>query len=410
VALDLTDAMTRVRAVLMDDAQLVRAVAAGRRRGQELSWRRVEIRYVDLKAGRHLQVTTYDDKQAHTHNHMLGAPAAAAVDQLLAMPFSNWHLDTTESIMQMRVTKKGDALLHTQPADSRGQPARQHDRPKSRVVDPAEPWLYAIGISDHHGHIKPSRQRKYRQVEEFVRLLAPAVEDALGSGRIRLPTADEPMRVVDLGCGNAYLTFAAYRYLTTALGLPVVMTGVDHNPQSRDRNTALAEELGWDPGLSFEVATIDSVQVSEAPDVVLALHACDTATDDALARAVRWRAGLVLAAPCCHHDLQVQLQHSQSPAPYGMLTRYGIVRERFADVLTDALRASLLRLLGYRVEVVQFVGTEHTPRNTLIRAIRTDAAPTPQLREEYGALTKAWRVTPALERSLADLTRQALAS
>ena len=277
-------------------------------------------------------------------------------------------------------------------------------------MDPAEPWLHAIGISDPHGRIKPSRQRKYRQIDEFVRLLAPAVEDALGSGRIRRPSTDDPMRVVDLGCGNAYLTLAAYRYLTTAIELPVVMTGVDHNPQSRDRNAALAEELGWDDGLSFEVATIDGLRLTEAPDVVLALHACDTATDDALARAVRWRAGLVLAAPCCHHDLQAQLQHSQSPAPYGMLTRYGIVRERFADVLTDALRAALLRLLGYRVEVVQFVESQHTPRNTLIRAVRTDAAPTQQLREEYMALTKAWRVTPALERSLADLTRMALAS
>jgi hypothetical protein len=144
--------------------------------------------------------------------------------------------------------------------------------------------------------------------------------------------------------------------------------------------------------------------------VVLALHACDTATDDALARAVRWHASLILAAPCCHHDLQTQLQRSQTPGPYGLLTRHGIVRERFADVLTDALRASLLQLVGYRVEVMQFVGSQHTPRNTLIRAVRTNAAPTQQLRDEYVQLTKAWGVTPALERSLPDLTQRALAS
>ena len=409
MALDLTDALTRVRAVLLDDSQLVRAVGAGRRRGQALGWRRVEMRYVDLKTGRHLQVTTYDDAQAHTRNHLLGAPAVGAVDQLLAMPFANWHVDTTESILQMRVTKKGDALLHTQPAGGERESGHRHDRAKTRLVDPGEPWLHAIGISDHQGQVKPSRQGKYRQVEEFVRLLAPAVEDALESGRIRRPTATEPLRIVDLGCGNAYLTFAAYRHLTGSLGLPVAMVGVDQKQQSRDRNAALAEELGWERGASFEVAPIDSVELAETPDVVLALHACDTATDDALARAVGWRAGLVLAAPCCHHDLQTQLQHSQSPGPYGMLTRHGIVRERFADVLTDALRASLLRLLGYRVEVVQFVGTEHTPRNTLIRAIRTNAPPTQPLRQEYVELTGAWRVTPALARALPDLTRQALA-
>jgi SAM-dependent methyltransferase len=410
VALDLTDALTQVRAVLMDDAQLVRAIGAGRRRGHDLSWRRVEMRYVDLKAGRHLQVTTYDDAQAYTRNHLLGAATASAVDQLLALPFANWHVDTTEATLQMRVTKKGDALLHTQPAGDQRKPAHRHDRAKTRLVDPGEPWLHAIGIADHQGHVKPSRQGKYRQVEEFVRLLAPAVEEALDTSRIREPTASEPLRVVDLGCGNAYLTFAAYRYLSTSLGLPVAMVGVDQKQQSRDHNAALAEELGWESGASFEIAPIDSVELAEAPDVVLALHACDTATDDALARAVRWRAGLVLAAPCCHHDLQVQLQHSRSPAPYGMLTRYGIVRERFADVLTDALRASLLRLFGYRVEVVQFVGTEHTPRNTLIRAIHTNATPTQQLRDEYVELTKAWSVTPALARSLPDLTRRALTS
>jgi hypothetical protein len=410
VALNLTDALARVRAVLMDDTQLVRAIAAGPRRGHGLTWRRVEMRYVDLKTGRHLQVTTYDDAQAHTRNHLLGSPAAGAVDQMLAMPFANWHVDTTESILQMRVTKKGDALLHIQPAVDQREPAHRHDRAKARLVDPGEPWLQAIGIADHQGHIKPSRQGKYRQVEEFVRLLASAVEDALESSRIREPTVSEPLRVVDLGCGNAYLTFAAYRYLSMSLGLPVTLVGVDHKQQSRDRNAALAEELGWESGASFQVATIKSAELAEAPDVVLALHACDTATDDALARAVRWRAGLVLAAPCCHHDLQTQLRHVQSPAPYGMLTRHGIMRERFADVLTDALRASLLRLFGYRVEVVQFVGTVHTPRNTLIRAIRTNATPTQQLRDEYVELTKAWRVTPALARSLPDLTRLALAS
>jgi SAM-dependent methyltransferase len=410
VALDLTDALTRVRTVLLDDSQLVRAVGAGRRRGHDMDWRRVEMRYIDLKSGRHLQVTTYDDAQAHTRNHLLGAPAAGAVDRLLALPFANWHVDTTESVMQMRVTKRGDALLHIQPIGGERESGHAHDRAKSRLVDPREPWLHAIGISDHQGQVKPSRQGKYRQVEEFVRLLAPAVEDALESGQMRRPTATQPLRVVDLGCGNAYLTFAAYRHLSRSLGLPVAMVGVDHRQQSRDRNAALAEELGWEGGASFEVAPIGNVELAEAPDVVLALHACDTATDDALARAVRWGACLVLAAPCCHHDLQTQLQHSQSPGPYGMLTRHGIVRERFADVLTDALRASLLRLYGYRVEVVQFVGTEHTPRNTLIRAIRTNAPPTQRLREEYVELTEAWRVTPALARALPDLTERALAS
>jgi hypothetical protein len=138
------------------------------------------------------------------------------------------------------------------------------------------------------------------------------------------------------------------------------------------------------------------------PDVVLALHACDTATDEALARAVGWGARWILAAPCCHHDVAAQLRREPAPAPYEALTRHGILRERFADVLTDALRAALLRLRGYRVEVVEFVDSKHTPRNLLLRARRTGAAPTEEQRAEYAALIGSWRVTPHLATLLSE--------
>jgi hypothetical protein len=136
---------------------------------------------------------------------------------------------------------------------------------------------------------------------------------------------------------------------------------------------------------------------------VLALHACDTATDDALAQAVRWRAPVVLASPCCHHDLQRQMKETGAPPPYGLVGRHGILRERLGDVLTDALRAALVRQSGYRVEVVQFVSAEYTPRNTMIRAVRTeDATPDPRVQGEYDGLVAAWGVTPYLQTLLAD--------
>ena len=135
-------------------------------------------------------------------------------------------------------------------------------------------------------------------------------------------------------------------------------------------------------------------------DVVLALHACDTATDEALARAVRWRARYVLAAPCCHHDLAAQLKERGAPSPYRMMVRQPILRERFADVLTDGVRAALLRLYGYRVDVVEFVESRHTPRNVLLRARRTGTPPTDEQRAEYAALVDTWGLTPALERLL----------
>ena len=393
----MADELDTLRRAILDADHLVRALASGRRKGQPVprvggrEVRRVEVRVVDLKAGRHLQVTSYDATQAHTANHPLGEAAEAAVDALLAEPFANWHVDTATATLQLRVTKKGVPLLHTSTRAEEVAPAREHDRPKDRLLAEDDPVLVALGISDAQGRVKPTRQAKYRQVEEFVRLLDAGLSDAIAQGRVRTPTAEEPLRVVDLGCGNAYLTFAAHAHLSRRWS--VRLTGVDVKQQSADHNAQVAERLGIDA--DFVVGSIADAQLELAPDVVLALHACDTATDDALHRALEWQAPLVLAAPCCHHDIAAQLRTAEAPGPYAMLTRHGILRERFADTLTDALRASLLRREGYRVDVVEFVESAHTPRNTLLRAVRTGADAGGASRE-YDELLAAWGVRPRL--------------
>lgn len=388
-------ALARLRGPLLDPDTLVRAVGSGRQRGSRPQWRRVELRYVDLKAGRHLQVTAYDDTQAHTSNHAVGDDARAAVDTWLDEPFGNWHVDTTTETHQLRVTKKLEAVTHT---SARQQPVaveRDHDREKQRLLPEDDPALVALGITGCDGRVKPSRQAKYRQVEEFLRILDVTVRDAVGQGHLRTPTEDDPLRIVDLGCGNAYLTFAAHRYLSGVRGLPVRLVGVDVKQQSRDHNREVAAGLGIDA--EFVLGSISEAELEQPPEVVLALHACDTATDEALARAVAWEAPVVLAAPCCHHDIAAQLRRNPTPAPYALLTRHGILRERFADTLTDALRASLLRLQGYRVDVMQFVESKHTPRNTLLRAIRTGAPVRGgAVRREYDDLVAAWSVRPRL--------------
>ncbi len=387
----LPGALARVRERVLDPDGLVRALASGRRKGQRPAWRRIELRYVDIKAGRHLQVTRYDDTQAHVANHQ-GEAAAAVLDELLAEPFSNWHVESATETIQLRVTKSGDAAVSVQPGVA-VPAARGHDRDKARMLPEDDPVLVALGISDAQGRVKPSRRAKYRQVEEFLRELGASIDDAVAGGRFA-PSAEEPLRIVDLGCGNAYLTFAAHAWLTRVRGLPVRVVGVDVKEQSRVHNTGVAERLGVAEEVTFLKSGIDDVVLAERPDAVLALHACDTATDDALARGVDWQAPLILAAPCCHQDISRQLREHPSPAPYTMLTRDGILRERFADTLTDALRASLLRARGYRVDVVEFIGSEHTPRNTLIRAVTTGAASRDEA--EYAELTVTWQVRPRL--------------
>ncbi|MXG90270.1 methyltransferase [Nocardioides sp. YIM 123512] len=391
--------MSQVRAALVDPDALVRAVASGRQKGQQPRWRRVELRYVDLKAGRHLQVVAYDDTQAHTSNHPVGD--REAVDALLDEAFANWHVETMVETLQLRVTRKGQALLHVTPRATEVEIERGHDRGKQRLLPEDDPLFRALGLADADGRLKPSRRDKHRQVEEFLRLLDTAVTEAISKGQLRKPTEQDPLRVVDLGCGNAYLTFAAERYLAGVRGLPVKLTGVDVKDQSREHNQKVAGELGVDA--EFVVGTIGGVELDPAPEVVLALHACDTATDDALAQAVRWQAPLVLAAPCCHHDVAAQLRRSPTPSPYAMLTRHGILRERFADTLTDALRATLMRLQGYKVDVVQFVESQHTPRNTLLRATRAGSRVAGgSLRREYDELVSTWQITPRLSVLLDD--------
>lgn len=387
MASPLAPALADIRALLLNGDRLVRAVAGGRMRNMAPPWRRVELRPVALKTGPHLQVVAYDERQAHTSNAAFGPAAEQAVDDLLALGLGTWHVETLDETVQLRITKKGEAMVSRTGASAPRERALEHDRAKPRLLDPADPFWRAVGIADGDGRIKPSRQDKYRQVEEFVR----ALDEVLKGGD--LPD-DRPLKVVDLGCGNAYLTFAAYRFLTQVRGLDVVFTGVDSKRQARERNSELAGKLGWD-GLHFIEGTIADAPV-EGADIVLALHACDTATDDALSRAVAWGARYVLAAPCCHHDLQKQLRAGQPPAAYGLLTRHGILRERFADVLTDALRASLMRQAGYRTEIIEFVPSDHTPRNTMLRAVRTGAKPDAKIMEEYQALVQEWGVAPKL--------------
>jgi SAM-dependent methyltransferase len=370
----LDTALLRVRDLLLDADHLVRAVGAGRRRGLPPGLVRAEVRPVSLKSGRRVQVMTNDGSRPSVRNLEPGEELTAAVDSLLAEPFGNWHADTTSVVVQVRVTKRGEAQVHTSPSSSSSSGA--HDRLKDHLIAPDDPLFTAVGAN----------AAKRRQVDAFLRALKATVD-----------STSSPLRLVDLGCGNAYLTFAAYRYLS-GLGLDVTVTGVDVRADQRDRNSRLASELGWADRVNFVAGTILDAPVDGA-DLVLALHACDTATDEALARAIGWNARWVLAAPCCHHDIAGQLK---APSPYGQLTRYGILRERFADVLTDTLRASLLRLHGYRVDVVEFVDSAHTPRNLLLRGVRTGAAAVGDQVAEYEELTRAWGVVPRLEALLSS--------
>jgi SAM-dependent methyltransferase len=261
-------------------------------------------------------------------------------------------------------------------------------------LDPADPFLLEVGITDIHGKVKPSKMDKYMQVEEFLRLLTPTLNQAIEAGHLSTPTGDTPLTVVDLGCGHAYLTFAAHQFLK-AQGINIKVVGIDIRPASRDRNNEIAKKLGISDSIEFLAEEISETSLKKA-DIAIALHACDTATDDAIAWALRSDAAMLMIAPCCHHDIQSQL--TDSPEPWSLITRYGIMRERLADLLTDAFRMQLLKVRGFRVEAIEFVGGEHTPRNLMIRAVKTSAPVDPIEIARYEEMTSIWKVKPALAR------------
>ena len=233
---------------------------------------------------------------------------------------------------------------------------------------------------------------KYKQVEEFLRLLMPTLTSAISAGHIHKPSESNPLTIVDLGCGHAYLTFAAHQYLRSQ-GVAVKVIGIDVRTAARDRNNEIARQLGIERTIEFRAEEIADTTLKSA-DISIALHACDTATDDAIAWTVNAGAKLALIAPCCHHDIQAQM--NEIPEPWSLLTRNGIMKERLGDLLTDALRMQIMKLRGYRVEAIEFVGGEHTPRNLMIRAVKTGALADAGDEAKYEQMLALWKVKPAL--------------
>jgi hypothetical protein len=378
-------------------ADFVRAVLRGRRRNLRPRWRRVTARPVVVRGERHLQLVVFDAQKSFTENVVPDA-GLERLRELAASGFSSILLETVTESIHVRYTKR-DRVMVQRAAAERPPPSLDHDRAKRRVLPVAsDPYLRAVGITTRQGRVRADRYAKFRQINEFLRIVAD-------TGHFESAST---VCAVDLGCGNAYLTFAAFHYLHHRLGIPTTLTGVDADPDAAARNTGAAASLSWQ-GLRFRHSSILEFEPDQRPDLVLALHACDTATDDALARAVRWRSELILCSPCCHHHLHAQMSARHTPAGFSEVVRHGILRQRVGDVLTDGLRSSILGLLGYRADVVQFVSPEHTDRNAMIRAVRTGGAPAPGRAEAYRELTASWGVTPYLEELLADELRAALA-
>jgi hypothetical protein len=387
MATELDLAISKACELIANTSTLVRVVLSGRRRNMVVPFERMDIRPVLIKDEIALQISQNDGRVNTVKNV---APKDFQARTYLEMGYANILVEHTNGALAIRITKKGEAQIH----EEKG--AREqnldHDRKKARLLDSSDPFLIEVGISDSDGRVKPSRSDKYLQVEEFLRLLVPTLNSAIEAKQISKPTKESPLVIADLGCGNAYLTFAVHQYLTS-IDMPVHVIGIDVRPESLKRNTEIAKKLGIAKTIEFKAEAIDQTSLTTC-DIAIALHACDTATDDAIAWAVTGGAKLLLIAPCCQHDLQTQM--NQVPEPWNLLTKHGLMKERLGDLMTDALRAQILKLVGYRTEVIEFIGGEHTPRNIMIRAVLTHAKAEAKDIESYKKMLKEWKIDPAL--------------
>lgn len=323
--------------------------------GNEADLKAVLIKKITVKGGEKYSFT-YRYKTRDTIKNYPEAEALELLRRGLAEDFRSARLSTTGFDLMFERNGAKMRLKRTEAA-GREAPSTEHNRTKNRpLTETARPWLKALGLAGKNGAIRHDAQDKFRQINKMVEIFAPLIA-AL--------QAERPL-IVDMGAGKGYLDFALYDYLATVARRPARIVGVEMRENLVADGNATARSSGFD-GLRFETGAIMEYDAAGA-DAVIALHACDTATDDAIFKGISARASLIAVAPCCHKQIRREMSAGKPDARFEPLLRHGIFVERQAEMVTDTLRALLLELNGYRTRVFEFVSDAHTPKNNLIVA------------------------------------------
>lgn len=366
--------------------ELLQATFSQPRRKDAGTARKTTVRPLRLKNGIHFQFERFQDNKAF-HENVPADEAAARLAQAMD-EYRQALVKTPGADVQLLASKKGAVtMLRGNPSAKKGQalPA-SHNRAKTYILEEGEPvpFLVRLGVMTPEGRVVKMKYDKFRQINRFLEMVADVLPE-LPRGR--------PITVVDFGCGKSYLTFALYHLLAVKEKLPVRIVGLDLKKDVIETCSGLARDLEWD-NLTFRVGDIAEYEGEASVDMVVTLHACDTATDAALIKAVKWGASVILSVPCCQHELFRQI----SQPLLKPLLKHGILKERFAALVTDAIRANLLETAGYRVQMLEFIDLEHTPKNLLIRAVTGKNGNREAARREYEAFRDFLSVDPFMER------------
>lgn len=381
------DDLSLANSWLRDAKALRRAVISGRRSGLQPEYLRIDIRPVLIKKTLHLQTVGHDGRKDITKNIL---PENIDLGKFIADGYANIRIESAQEIYDIQVLEDKKLRIRKSRNDSPVVDLTlDHDRKKVRRLPISDPIFQSLGIADKDGELIPRQSDKYKQVDEFLKLIEDLLPDLAEENLVSL---------VDLGCGNAYLSFAAYRFLELK-GIPAKVTGVDNRKDSVIRNSKVAEQLGLTSKIIFIESDINKLN-PEKHSIVIALHACDTATDDAIAFGIRSKAKAILVSPCCHHDLNKQMNSASGNMQ--LVLRHGIVKERFADLLTDSIRAQVLKIFGYKSEIIEFISLEHTARNLMIRAVQSKTSDSGTELKNLHSLLEQWQVSPYLLNELSN--------
>ena len=367
---------------------------------------KVKIRPLELKGQRVFQFESFTAKQAFHKN----LDRDAAVQELsgCAGEFRQMQIETADAEYTVLISKKGKATIKRKQRREKAQAADlSHNRQKRYILEEGKfvPFLHDLGVMTEDGKIVRSRTDKFRQINRFLEF----IEDILPQ-----LDRDRELTILDFGCGKSYLTFAMYYYLHELKGYDIRIVGLDLKADVIRHCSRLAEQYGYDK-LTFLTGDIADYDGVDQVDMVVTLHACDTATDYALAKAVGWNAKVILSVPCCQHELNAQF-YAGGGSGDGLLAPvmdYGLLRERFAALVTDGLRAKYLERAGYETQVLEFIDMEHTPKNILLRAVKRNGDKIKNTAAESAAVRRAaddivkceqfLQASPTLGRLLSDI-------
>ncbi len=339
---------------ILEKQELILATLSAPRIAKDIS--KVVIRPLLIKGKLSYQVTENRQQQAF-HRNLFKEECLNWVKQHLEN-FKQIFFYTTSADYHVLLSKKGNVTL-LKKAPSKAPLDLIHNRQKEYLLQEGEPipFLVHLGVMNAEGKVHAAKKDKFRQINRFLEM----IDDVL----LHLDSS-RPLHIIDFGCGKAYLTFALYHFLKAIKGYQVQLLGLDLKQDVIQYCQELAQSLGYQDDLHFIREDIDHYQAKHPIDMVVSLHACDTATDAALEKAIRWQAQVILSVPCCQHELMHQIQQEELRP----LLKHGILKERFAALATDAARVQLLEALGYQAQILEFIDVEHTPKNLLIRAIK----------------------------------------